>query len=241
MKWKKNATTGELVAGHGGRGSNNSQLINPLDITVDQDETVYIVDSGNSRIQKWYRNGFRAGTILNIPYPTGVALDNEGTLYVADSRSGYLYQQRKETTNWVSIGNNVTGLQYITANKNQSIIGVSLFYKQVLIKYKNNTKFFYIADGSKEFFLNPSFDPYATIVDQSDYVYVLEKTTHRVTRWSPGATTGTVIVGGNGSGAAADQLNSPSDIAFDEEGNIYIADTNNHRVQKFLIDNSSCN
>ena len=241
MKWVKSASVGELVAGHGGSGTNSSQLKKPKDIVVDGDETVYVADYLNSRIQKWFRNSFRAATVLNIVYPVSMALDDEETTYVSTNSGNYLFQQRKGASKWESIGNNATQIQFITIDRNGAVIGVNLQYKQVLIKHKNQTKFYYIVDGKEEYFLTPSFDPYSAIVDQSGYVYVLERSNNRVTRWSPGAKTGTIIIGGGGSGNAADKLNSPSDISFDDEGNIYIADTNNHRVQKFLIDKSSCN
>nr|BAJ99140.1 predicted protein [Hordeum vulgare subsp. vulgare] len=241
MKWVKNATVGVLVAGYGGSGTNSSQLRRPKDVVVDGDETVYVTDHNNNRVQKWLRNSFRAMTILNLANSYGIALDDEETLYVSASSGGYIYQQRKGASKWESIGNNGTQVQHITIDKNGAVIGVTTQFKQVLIKHKNQTKFYYIADGSEEYFLNPSFDPYSAIVDQSGYVYALERSNNRVTRWSPGAKTGTVIIGGRGAGSAAEQLNSPTDITFDDEGNIYIADTYNHRVQKFLINKSSCN
>jgi len=59
-------------------------------------------------------------------------------------------------------------------------------------------------------------------------------------QWLRGATAGTVIVGNQGPGSASNQLYYPSDLSFDFEGNLFIVDNGNHRVQKFLINKSSC-
>lgn len=41
------------------------------------------------------------------------------------------------------------------------------------------------------------------------------------------------VAGGNGAGGGADQLNRPLGVAIDERGNIFVADTDNSRVQRF--------
>ncbi|CAF4329462.1 unnamed protein product, partial [Rotaria magnacalcarata] len=47
---------------------------------------------------------------------------------------------------------------------------------------------------------------------------------------------GTVIVGGNGEGAGANQFNYPTGLSFDRHGNLYVVDQSNHRVQRFSIE-----
>ncbi len=64
----------------------------------------------------------------------------------------------------------------------------------------------------------------------SDYV------NNRIMRWIEGAKEGTIIVGGNGKGEQSDQLNCPYGLSFDRDGNLYIADSYNHRIQKFEIE-----
>ncbi|CAF4423069.1 unnamed protein product, partial [Rotaria magnacalcarata] len=51
-------------------------------------------------------------------------------------------------------------------------------------------------------------------------------------RWTRGATQGTVIAGGNGEGARANQLCFPFGLSFDRHRNLYAFDQNNHRVQR---------
>jgi secreted PhoX family phosphatase len=240
MKWKKGALSGQVVAGIAGIGSNSSQLHYPVDVVVDTDGTIYVADTYNHRIQKYLRDAYRGETILSINNPSGVALDDEGTLYVSSFNGGSLFKRNKGENNWQSVGNNVTSLQYITVDRNLSVVGVNEANKRVIIKYKDNQTLHYIADGAKEVFFNPMFEPYSAILDQSGVIYIVEQSNHRVTRWVPNAPTGTIIIGGGAAGSSPNRLNNPSDLTFDHEGNLYIVDTNNNRVQKFAIDKSSC-
>ena len=57
-----------------------------------------------------------------------------------------------------------------------------------------------------------------------------------VLRWN---STGITVAGISGSpGSADNQLNLPYDIFLDYANNLYIADRNNHRIQKFLFGSS---
>ena len=55
---------------------------------------------------------------------------------------------------------------------------------------------------------------------------------YRVQRWLPNANSGLTIVGGT-VGVAADQLNGLETICVDENWNLFVVDSNNHRVQFF--------
>ena len=44
-----------------------------------------------------------------------------------------------------------------------------------------------------------------------------------------------------GAGNATNQLSKPSDLAFDSQGNLYVMDMENNRVQMFaLVENQPC-
>jgi hypothetical protein len=80
------------------------------------------------------------------------------------------------------------------------------------------------------------FDPQAIVFDSNGNMFVADRSHNRIRRIGIVATTiaGTGIPGSSGDGgqAQAARLDSPSDVAVDGEGNIYIADTNNHKVRK---------
>jgi len=59
----------------------------------------------------------------------------------------------------------------------------------------------------------------------------------KVTRWSPGSTEGNTVVGRRGCGTIDNYyLYIPEDLSFDQNGNLYVVDRANARVQKFAVD-----
>jgi sugar lactone lactonase YvrE len=79
-------------------------------------------------------------------------------------------------------------------------------------------------------------DPFGIVVDPTGAVFVADAgESNRVRKIAPNGIVST-LAGGNegfadGQGAQA-SFNSPSGLALDSEGNIYVADTGNHRIRK---------
>ncbi|CAF1440572.1 unnamed protein product [Rotaria magnacalcarata] len=96
--------------------------------------------------------------------------------------------------------------------------------------------------------LNQLSVPTCLFVDSEQNVYMSDNWNHhvmkwakatsnnRVMRWPQGAKQGTVVVGGNSQGAEANQFNGPRGLSFDRHDNLYVSDSNNHRVQRFSIE-----
>ncbi|CAF4720352.1 unnamed protein product, partial [Rotaria socialis] len=79
--------------------------------------------------------------------------------------------------------------------------------------------------------------PNGIFVDTLGTLYVADSWNNRVMRWTQGdKKQGTVVVGGNGEGKGANQFNYPIGLSFDRHGNLYVADEDNHRVQRFSIE-----
>ena len=82
---------------------------------------------------------------------------------------------------------------------------------------------------------------YALFVDDFDFLYVSDCGNHRVMRFPPNSSNGTsaVIAAGTGSaGSSPALLSSPRGIFVDDTLTLYIADTNNHRIQRWT--NNAC-
>jgi gliding motility-associated-like protein len=97
QKWAPGATSGITVAGGNGRGSAANQFDQPHGIQVDANGNIYVCDMYNNRLQKWTPGAIAGITIAggnalgsgpgpnNLSWPTGLAMDDDGNIYVADT------------------------------------------------------------------------------------------------------------------------------------------------------------
>jgi uncharacterized protein (TIGR03437 family) len=80
--------------------------------------------------------------------------------------------------------------------------------------------------------------PETVTTDAAGNVYVADRGNHAVRKVTPAGIITTVVgsgqVGSGGDGGAATEasLNQPSGLAFDSSGNLFIADTGNHRIRR---------
>jgi hypothetical protein len=75
--------------------------------------------------------------------------------------------------------------------------------------------------------------PTAVILDGDGYLFIVDNSNNRIV--GSGSTGFRCVVGCSGSGNQSNQLNSPRSMAFDSYGNMFVTDTNNKRVQKFVL------
>ena len=76
--------------------------------------------------------------------------------------------------------------------------------------------------------------PSTVILDPLGNIYVSDSTNNRIQSFLANQTNATTLAGVTGvSGNTSNLLNYPLGIAFDAQLNLYVADSNNQRVQKF--------
>ncbi|CAF0941675.1 unnamed protein product [Rotaria sordida] len=75
--------------------------------------------------------------------------------------------------------------------------------------------------------------PFSVVLDSSNTLYISDQNNNRVQKWLAGASTGTTVAGQASTVAGMDSnsLDNPSGVLLDSSGNIYVADTNNFRIQ----------
>ncbi len=202
------SSSGTTVAGTGVGGSGADQLYNPYGMFVTADGTVYVSDQNNHRIQKW-APGATSGTTVaggNGQGSGATQLNNPYGIYLDASGAIYVADQ------------NNNRVQKFPPNSTQATPGTT------------------VAGGNGGGFnANQVYAPTGVFVDGGGSVYVAANNTSRVQRFPPNSTSATngITVAGGSSGTGANQLTGPIGVFVDGNGMIYVADGNNHRVQKW--------
>jgi hypothetical protein len=81
--------------------------------------------------------------------------------------------------------------------------------------------------------------PTDVVLDADGYLFVTDDGNNRIIRVGP--TNYSCVAGCTGTiGTAPDQLTKPISLRFDSQGNIYVADEYNYRIQKFMLETNSC-
>ncbi len=246
--WKYDANNGEIVAGGNGPGNRMNQLNQPIDVIVDQsNDSVIICDLQNSRVVWWSRRiRTNQQIIISDIACGGLAMDNNGDLYVSDWmkneircwRHGNIMETIVAGGNGPGVNlNQLNSPSFIFVDQDHSVYVSDLSNHRVVKWMKGAKDGIVVAGGQGQGNnLTQLGFPAGVIVDHLSNVYVAEQLNSRIMRWAKGSREGSIVVGGNGQGDRPNQFIGLSDLSFDRQGNLYAVDGINHRIQKFDVD-----
>ncbi|EFC41150.1 predicted protein [Naegleria gruberi] len=217
----KVAGTGTLN-GYGGDGNlaTSARLNYPYGTAFSSNGDMYIADTNNNRIRKVTTSGYIStvagsgtggysgdgglATSAQLNYPRSVAISSSGEIYIADFNN---HRIRKI---------NISG--YISTIAGTGSVG-------------------YSGDGGLA--TNAQlYYPQTVAVSSSGEIYIADAYNHRIRKINTSgyistiAGTGSVGYSGDGGLATSAQLYYPFSVAISSVGEIYIADTYNHRIRK---------
>jgi len=244
---------GEFLLEVGTSGSGDGQFSGPSAIVVDKYDEIYVADTNNNRIEAFNAEGkylFKAGSFgtgnLQFDGPEGIALDPEGNVWVSDTSNSRLqeltlllkfiqtvgtkgseYGQLGEPTAIdIAKGKNQSGNIYVTDWQNNRVARFNL--KGEPIGKWIGTE----GSGDGQFK-----HPVALDIDSSLHIWVGDEKNNRVEQFATAS--GDAMLskfGSAGSGPGQFNFGFPAGIATDIQGNMWIADSNNNRIQKWSIE-----
>lgn len=214
---------GTGTAGYSGDGgaATSAMLNSPNGVAVDSSGNVYIADTSNNCIRMVDGSGkittvagnATAGsgfsgdggqaTKAQLYYPADIATDSSGNLYIADTDNNRV---RKVDT---------SGIITTVAGGGTSGLG----------------------DGGAATSAQ-LYTPEAIAVSSSGILYIADANNHRIRKVDTSGIistvvgTGTAGFSGDGSIATAAELHDPQGVALDPSGNLFIADSWNHRIRE---------
>jgi sugar lactone lactonase YvrE len=249
VKWMPGATDGQVVAGGNGKGNDSNQFEFVTKVVVHNNGTMFICDTYNFRVQRWFKNDNHGETILNDILCYGLAMDNEGSLYITDGSRNRVV---KWPGNQVVAGGNGKGFDLNQLNDPKHIfvdryktVYVADNFNYRVVKWPVGATEGIIVAGSNEqgAAKNQLSSPQSVVVDESDTVYVLDYGNDRVTRWFKNSKSGFTILGRPGWSDSDDDtsyIQRATDLVFDRHGNLFVVDNMNDRILKFPIDKNAC-
>jgi sugar lactone lactonase YvrE len=236
-----------------GQGANAS-FNDPKGIAVDGNGNVYVGDYVNQRIRKVTPSGLvstlagsgsRAfsdgqGESAGFNFPTGVAVDGAGNVYVADE---WNHSIRKITPSGLVSTIAGTGAQGYTDGQ-----GTSAQFRYPTGVAVDGAGYVYVSDSSNGVIrkITPSglvstlaggFNyPRGIAVDGAGYVYVADEANSRICKITPSGQVSVLAGSGNiaysdGQGTSA-SFYYPSGVAVDRAGNVFVVDGGNQRIRK---------
>jgi uncharacterized repeat protein (TIGR01451 family) len=207
-----------------------------------------------------YSGDGNSATNAMLDAPSGVAVDSSGNIYIADTFNGRVRMINASGTITTVAGNGAYGFAGDGAAANNAKLA---YPEGVAVDSSGNL---FIADSANArirevnaagviaTFVGGALNdggvsafgllnqPSGIARDNKGNTYIADTNNNRVREVAANgiittvAGTGTPGSTGDGGAAAGAQLNAPQGLALDSSGNLYIADTNNHRIR--MVDGS---
>jgi len=274
-----NTVAGDGTFGFGGDGGSALMAVlnTPTGLALNNG-SLYISDTNNQRVRQvasgsiatvagngtpGYLGDSGPALSARLSSPTGLAFDPAGNLYIADSKNNNVrsVNPSEVITTFAGIGTcgfgaegdpaaltplcgpqsavvDLAGNTYIADTQNNRVIMVDSA-GNIQIVAGNGTA----GDaGAGNSAWGELYEPQGVALDSAGNLYIADTQNHRIRMLAPGgaistiAGTGNAGFSGDGGAAAAAELNAPSQVAVDTSGNVYIADTLNHRVRLVTTD-----
>ena len=223
---------------------------NPVDMAIASDGSVYVVNRSYEQrpdgvhvtvftLDEEYITEFGAAGEGDgqFVWPSAVAIDSKGGVYVADewlNRISKFTKDGEYISKWGAAGSGdgeLSGPSGLAFDSSGNLIVVDSKNNRVQ-KFTDDGKFISkfgsAGDGNGQFNL-----PWGIALDKNDNIFVADWRNDRIQMFNS-AGEWQQSLGQTGSGVG--QFNRPNGVAVDDNGDIFVADWENNRVQVFAPD-----
>ena len=211
-------------------------------IAIDNQGSIFVVDKGNYRVQKfdnngnflaaWGSQGTEDGQFVR---PIYVAADSQGNIFVTDDRNPVIQKfdnNGQFLLKWGSLGAGEGQFQHATgiAVDSAGNVYVSDYENQRVQKFDNNGQ--YLASWKTGLTNGRAGVPEAIVIDQNDRIYITDSKRKQVEIFNTmGQSLQTIDLAGTG---LFNRI-SPYGIAIDMDNNLYVSDRYNESVLRYEI------
>lgn len=197
---------------------------------------VIIATSGSPRNAVTVAGGNGPGSAANqLYYPNGVFVDKDKNIWVADASNGRVQKFAPGSKNGVTIGGNLPNRPTFPVNifvsEDGAVYAADYFEGKVKRLAKDGTRWVTVAGQNNELDLVRG-----VWVDKHGNVYCTQygfyfngtvKLDGMILKYPLNSSVWQIVAGGNGVGSALNQFSIPGSVMLDDEGNIYVADSQN--------------
>ena len=234
MEWEPVPSSPVYASQFGSKGTGNGQFVNPHGVEIAKNGNLDVVDTSNNRIEEFSKSGkyeTQFGTLgagnAQLNSPNAMAVDSKGNIWVADTGNNRIekFNEKREFTAVFGYGvsNGEAKFQICTVSCKAGLAG----------------------SGAGQFK-----EPKGIAIAANGNVYVSDSANNRIEEFNEkeefiiafgfGVSNGeakfetcTVSCSAGIAGSGSGQFNLPREVAVAPNGNVWVVDFNNSRVEGF--------
>ena len=235
---------GEFIKAFGSSGSGNGQFGRPTDVAIDAKGNLWVTDASNNRVEEFNEKGEYVSKFGSLGSgngqfngPEGIAIDAKGNIWVADTYNARLQEFNEKGEFIRVVGSKGTGQGQLVeptgiAIGPQGNVWVADWANNRVEEFSESGSF--VRQFGTEGTGNGQFKrPDVIEVESGGNVLVGDQNNERIQEFNQSGEYVTKF-GSAGSGAGQFSFGYPMGIAADGKGDVWVSDTGNNRVEKWV-------